>query len=287
MKRLYCALITVLTTALCATVVLAADTAPQKGTFALGGGTPQISSFLLNDASAAGSVLEIIQYRAGTKRPIKAYTVAQTKLMHLIVVRDDFREFQHVHPAFNAATGEFTQPIALASGHRYYAFADTTPAGGSQQVFRFTLRSGVPPSTQTTTLAASLPTAAAGPYLVRLSSTRLTAGKPATIQVGISKAGQPATDLRSYLGAAAHAVFINTGTLQYLHVHPMDAARAADMAHMKGMMDTEMADLPPNTHISSAMQLDVPALPRGAYKLWLQFRGGSTVFTAPFTIVAR
>ena len=36
------------------------------------------------------------------------------------------------------------------------------------------------------------------------------------------------------------------------------------------------------------MQVSLPALPAGTYKMWLQFRGSATkIFTAPFTIVVQ
>jgi hypothetical protein len=36
------------------------------------------------------------------------------------------------------------------------------------------------------------------------------------------------------------------------------------------------------------MSLDVPALPAGTYKLWVEFRGANYgLYTAPFTIAAQ
>jgi hypothetical protein len=88
------------------------------------------------------------------------------------------------------------------------------------------------------------------------------------LPIRIARNGKPATDLHPYLGAAGHAVFIDTSSLAYVHVHPMLPG-----GKMKGA--------------GPKMVLHVPGLPVGTYKLWLQFQGGTKVYTAPFTIAAR
>jgi hypothetical protein len=109
---------------------------------------------------------------------------------------------------------------------------------------------------------------------VTLARTTLVASRPQTLDLSVSENGRPASDLHTYLGAAAHAVFINTSTLAYVHVHPM--VRGASMS--MGMSGPA----------GPSMRMALPALPPGVYKLWLQFRGaGNQVFTAPFTLLSR
>ncbi|MDQ2872657.1 MAG: hypothetical protein M3R35_05980 [Candidatus Eremiobacteraeota bacterium] len=253
--------------ALLAVACLAASPAvkPERGVFALQDGKPAIRSMLTVRGSASGqNKIDIVQYPIGSTVPITHYTLDQTQLMHLVVVRDDFRSFVHLHPVLHD-NGHFTVDVALDADHRFYAYADTVPSGDTKQVFRFGLEAGVPPRKLDTTVAASKPTVHAGPYSVRLQSTRIAATQPLRATVTIQRGGRIATDLQPYLGAAAHAVFINTGTLQYVHAHPMYTG-AAGTGHM---------------------MLMIPALKRGTYKLWLQFRGDSALYAAPFTIVAR
>jgi hypothetical protein len=238
-------------------------TAPQHGVFALRDGTPQERSLLtVHPTSTGQNQLDIVQYPIGSTRPVTQYDPDMTQLMHLVIVRDDFRKFMHVHPVLHA-DGHFTVPVALDEGHRFYAYADTTPRGGSQQVFRFVLQSGVQPRKLDTTVAASSPTIAAGPYAVTLQATRIRANQGRMMPATITRGGRLATNLHPYLGAAAHAVFINTSSLDYVHVHPMQRGAMGRLALM------------------------IPALPRGTYKMWLEFRGGSSLYVAPFTIVAR
>ena len=91
-----------------------------------------------NDLSAT---LKVQQFAMGSTAPILDYDVEMQRTMHMVVVRDDFATFKHLHPAFNTGTGTFSQAFTKEPNHRYYVYADTTPHGLSQQVFRFTMES--------------------------------------------------------------------------------------------------------------------------------------------------
>lgn len=251
-----------------------ADASTQKGQWALRSAHPQIDSRMTANISAAGTKLDIVQTMPGSSVPIGHYTIEQTKVMHLILVRDDFREFTHLHP--DLRRGHFVTPVTLAAGHRYYIYADSTPAGLTQQVFRFILGAGAQPQSQHTSLAASNPTALVGPYTVRLSATRVPAHQAITLFATIQRKGKPANDLHPYLGAAAHIVMLNTSNLTYAHVHPEEHMRANDAMAM------------PADPVNPKIPMSLPPLSRhAAYKLWIQFQGGNTVYAAPFTIVAQ
>ena len=251
----------------------------QNGAFALLGGAPKIASLARSTFSEGNGTLVIRQF--GSERKILLdYDMDMEKLMHLIVVRDDFAEFMHLHPAFDAMTGAFTQAIKKNPYHRYYVYADTTPRGIGQQVFRFTLANDEPLTASSFPTAPSSASVAVAPYTASLGATTLRANQAQSLAFNVSRNGAPASDLRPYLGAAAHAVFINVATLQYVHLHPTVKGAAA-MQMSAGMAMAHAAAGP-------AMQLNLPALPAGTYKLWLQFRGGDDrVYTAPFTLLLR
>ena len=254
--------------------------AAQIGQWALSGTQPKIIGKLSARALPNGTQLDIAQYRRNSNALITNYAVDRTKLMHLIIVRADFREFIHVHPTLQA--GHFRILVALSGGQRYYAYADSTPAGIGQQVLRFTLKAGEPPPVQTTKVAASLPQVAAGPYTVHLTRTNVTRGQPVALAVTITKKGRLASDLQPYLGAAAHVVVVSTSDLSYIHVHPMAHGQKMVMSGM-AMPERHAAD-----RVDPHLDLYLPALSRsGAYKMWLQFRGGGALYVAPFTLVAR
>ena len=117
---------------------------------------------------------------------------------------------------------------------------------------------------------------------MNLSKTTLLAQSAQTVALDITKRGSPATDVQPYLGAAGHAVFINTATLEYVHIHPM--LRGAKDSLNMGSMDMDM-DSPQSGPITGPhLMLHVPALPVGTYKLWFQFRGAGALYVAPFTL---
>lgn len=266
--------------ALCGLGVARGSAGPveQSGIFALLGGTPKIvSKFWAEHASGLTATLTIRQFALDGKTPILDYDVDMQKLMHLIVVRDDFATFAHIHPAFDTTSGTFSQPFTKEPNHRYYVYADTTPHGVGQQVFRFTIESDGRPAKLRLSFPASAAVVAAGPYTVTLSTTVLPANRANSVDVTITKNGQLANDLDTYLGAAAHAVFIGTSTLEYVHVHP--SPRGVERG--SGDMDMEMNTAWP------LLTIPVPALPAETYKLWIEFRGSGKVYTAPFTIFAR
>lgn len=249
------------------------------GTFALLDSAPKIvSQFSATYAPGNVVTLTIRQFLEDGTTPILKYDVDMQKLMHLIVVRDDFATFAHVHPTFDPATGTFSQTLTPEAKHRYYVYADTTPHGIGQQVFRFAV--GPPFLASHASYGPSAKSVAVGPYAVSLARTTLPADQAQSLDVTVLKDGKPAPDLGTYLGAAAHAVFINVFTLEYVHVHP--AVRGAAM----GMGANQTMDM--TARAGPDMQMSVPALPSGVYKLWIEFRGaGGTVYTAPFTILAR
>lgn len=269
---------------LCGVARAAAGRVEQSGVFALLGGTPKITSKLsVSDPSSLTGMLRVRQFNADGK-PILNYDVDMEHLMHMVIVRDDFATFNHVHPVFDTATGTFSQGIARDPNHRYYVYADTTPHGLPQQVFRFTLDAVGSVTNTRPSLAPSNPTATAGPYSVTLANTALPAGRPDVLDLTVQKNGKPAQDLAPYLGAAAHVVFINTATLAYVHIHPMLRGESNANASMSPNMDMAM---PAEGKSGPLMQMDVPALPAGTYKIWIQFLGDGKLYTVPFTLLAR
>jgi hypothetical protein len=241
--------------------------------------------------------LDIWFTRRGSATAVRTFTVEMTKRLHLIIVSDDFRTFLHVHPKLGG-DGHFTIEQRFPHAALYHLYADAVPAGYGHCVFRFDLRAGAG-SARVRDLAPTGPRVAAGPYVVTLDRLELRAGADNRIEVKVTRAGRPAADLLAYLGAPAHAVFIEGKTLAYEHVHPVAAGSEAaagglrgDMAGMDmagdGMAEDGMAAnlLAPGAHIGPDMVLHVVARRPGRYKLWLQVRGSTGIYVAPFVLDA-
>lgn len=269
-----------------------AAASPLTGTFALSGGTAKTRAYLLDGGADPLARSLAIWMTRPNGAPIVRYDVDMTKLLHLIVVSDDFAWFDHVHPAFDR-NGRFRIAERFPRPALYHLYADAEPSGLGQQVFRFDLPVGA--GAGTTAGVRTLPPpnarAGAGPYVVRLSATAVRAGHDTPLLVHVRKGGRPARDLHPYLGALAHAVFLSAADLRYVHVHPMPAGGMNDMSFddMPGMSmeSMEMRPLPETATAAPDMVLHV-RLPRpGRYALWLQFRGAQTLRVARFTIIAR
>ena len=251
------------------------------GQFALQGQAAQTQGFLKVTPVTGKPLsqhLDLWMTDPGKAQPIRSYQVEMTKKLHMIIVSSDFKTFLHEHPLLGT-DGHLRLTQNFPAPGTYFVYADGLPNQLNHQVFRFQLDVGSAGNTtrmlQPTGLGVQ-----AGPYEVDLSSVRLRAGTTSMLDVNILKDGKPAKDLHPYLGVPAHAVFLNSADLSYVHVHPM----AGDQ--MMGDMSKEPPPLPENGPSPSAMMLHLALREGGTYKLWLQFRGGETLYVAAFTITA-
>jgi hypothetical protein len=265
--------------------VVSAGAEVLKGEPSLQGYQAQTEGFLKATAQAGSPLeqhLDVWMTMPGSTVPIKDYQIEMTKKLHMVIVSDDFKTFLHVHPTLEP-NGHFLLTQQFPAAGTYLVYADTLPNALNHQVFRFKLDVGhaSPPSSR------DLPSTGmgvqAGPYEVDLSTVRIHSRRMEMVDVEVLENGQPAKDLHPYLGAPAHAVFLNTKDLSYVHVHPM----AADMMNMQMDMSKPMPELPDNASVSGEMMLHIALSEPGTYKMWLQFRGANDkLYVAEFTILA-
>ncbi|CAA9304723.1 MAG: FIG00995371: possibly secreted protein [uncultured Friedmanniella sp.] len=197
--------------------------------------------------------------------PVTRYTTGHGKDLHLIAVRRDLTDFQHVHPRLVGA-GTWSVPLDLSDPGAYRVYADFTPAdrGGNLTLGADLFVAGdyVPQP-----LPAASRTAEVDGYTVTLDGS-LEPGREAKLTLSVSKDGTPVSDLQPYLEAYGHLVALRDRDLAYLHVHP--AGSPGDGTTKPGPQVTFYATVP------SA----------GDYRLFLDFRHGDQVRTAAFTVTA-
>ena len=129
----------------------------------------------------------------------------------------------------------------------------------------------------------------AGPYRVTLDPVSVPSGEISTIDVSITKDGRPAEDLHPYLGAMAHGVFVGTKDLAYMHAHGM-TAEMLDMASAADCGDSMMLSMPPmvpSAKVASRFEFEILAPSAQPYNFWMQFIGGTTLYTVPFLITGK
>lgn len=267
-RRLSGALAVALLLATSVAAVASAGPLLQTGAFALLGGRATATAALRVAETPGGAANVQLRQFADDGSPILEYAVAMHRSLQMVVVRDDFATFARLDPAFDAATGSFAQALAgIDPTHRYYLYADSTPAGMKQQVFRFTINPKQLPAVPSgARLEASAPTARAGPYRITLAKTTLNADQTTRIAIAVRKGKKPATGLSPSRGGATQAVLIDMERLAYVPVRPVVVGTARDDA---------------------TFSMALPALPAGSYRLWFQVRQArQKLSTAAFTLVA-
>jgi hypothetical protein len=264
-----------------------ADAYLLAGKYSLQGGSAKTEGHLRINAAGKNPLrqhIDIWMSTPASPQAIRNYAVEMTKKLHVVIVSSDFSTFMHIHPQLGAK-GHFTIDQEFPAPGLYHVYADGEPNNLDHQVFRFDVTVSNSSVQKPRTLTPTGREVTVGPYTVDLSQVKLNAGGMDMIDVHILKGDKPATDLHPYLGASAHAVFLNGQDLSYVHVHPMSMG-GMDMANMGGMM-MNGPDLQENSISSPDMMLHISIKEPGVYKMWLQFRGGSQLYVAPFVLTAQ
>jgi hypothetical protein len=202
---------------------------------------------------------------------LKDFQMEHEKLLHLIVVRKDLNEFQHVHPTLDATTGIFTlSDLTFPSSGAYRIFADFTPISAQMDA-----------SGQPMNVVSSEDMAVAGAYspqpLGTTETTKTFDGYMVTLTTdpkaplsgtvmlmfAISKNGKPVADLQDYLGALGHSVILKEKTLDYIHTHAIET---------------------PSSKQNGTITFHVEFPSAGNYKVFMQFQDQGKVTTTNFVV---
>lgn len=204
----------------------------------------------------------------------KDFVTVHEKIMHVIVVRKDLQDFQHVHPEFNQVTGKFTLAnLSFSSDGPYRIFADFTPMsaqrGPDGQPLTVTIHEDVNVGTlanyKPQPLVESNRTQEFEGYQVELETNPalITAQASTTVSFTIRQNSKPVTDLEKYLGALGHSVVLREGDLEFIHTH----ALRDDVSRQNGTVDFQVVFPQP-----------------GKYKIFAQFQHQGDVFTTSFVV---
>jgi hypothetical protein len=188
-------------------------------------------------------------------RAVRDFDVVDTKRMHVIVVRRDLTEFQHLHAAIGP-DGTWSTRLRVPEGGSYRVFADFSHEG------RPTTLAGdlrVAGAADLQGLPAPRPVATSeGRYDVRLAAGAARPSRETMLRFTVIKGGRR-VDVEPYLGAGGHLVALREGDLAFLHIHPVEQANGDSIA-FAATFPTE-----------------------GKYRLFLQFRVAGRVQTVAFT----
>jgi hypothetical protein len=192
--------------------------------------------------------------------PARDFDVEGGVRLHLIVVRRDLSGYRHLHPAIQA-DGSWTTSLSFDEPGAYRAFADFEVDGRKIVLGRDLLVAG---SSTPRALPSVSRIARSGGYAVALAGGPLRAGRSSTLLFTVTHDGRDVGAFQDYVGMRGHLIALREGDLAYTHIHALDE-------QARGRIDfgAELAE-------------------PGRYRLFLQFKVGGRVQTAPFTVeVAR
>jgi Cu+-exporting ATPase len=191
------------------------------------------------------------------------FKVEHEKRMHVIVVRKDLAEFQHVHPLFDAKTNSFTVPdFTFPNAGEYRIFADYVIGTRQPIVYQDVTVGDVaaykpqplgPPTTLDST-DGNVVTLAISPGKTDVEK---------TVTFKLTRNGSPVTNLQNYLGALGHLVVLREADLEYIHTH----ALTTDIQNQTG-----------------SVQFDVNFKKPGTYKAFAQFQRDGRVMTVQYVV---
>ena len=184
------------------------------------------------------------------------FTIEGGVRLHLIVVRRDFVGYRHVHPRLQP-DGSWLVRLNFSDPGVYRAFADFEDGGRQTVRGRDLFVAG---AMRAQPLPGVATVAKAGAYTVKVSAPELRAGKDADLRFDVSRSGNPVHAFQSYIGMRGHLVALHDGDLSYSHLHPLDGSK--------------------DGRIEFQTQLPMA----GTYRVFLQFKVGGSVVTAPFTL---
>jgi len=202
--------------------------------------------------------------------------------VHLIIVRDDLSAIIHQHPPI-AADGRISTHVTLPSPGRYRVLVDVYPAAAGPvpnfQLFQNLVAKGA---------AVSHPLPPFHP-VVNVAGYRVAVkGKPSlhALQAGFLDVNVTTPDGRPvrftpWFGAVAHAIFFRAGSLAYFHTHVCGPTTPACAGAFGATRISGTSARPGQLHVGVL-------LPQGGtWRLFLQFKAGGRVLTAPFTLAVR
>jgi Cu+-exporting ATPase len=221
-------------------------------------------------------LLTVVDGQAG--RPVEDLARSHEAWMHLIATRADLGTFAHVHPQPTGKPGQLAVEITFPTAGRYIINTEFRRQGQLADVHDRQVVTVAGDAPGPVTLVESARTAVLDGIRVELTAD-VHAGRRSDLHYTFadSTSGAPVTDLRPYLAAAGHVVFMRADGQTFAHEH----AEVTDAAG-----HTVFA-LPGQTYGPElAVHAEFPTA--GLYRTWAQFRlADGHVITVPFTVRAR
>ncbi len=208
----------------------------------------------------------VIDVQNNQGKSIDKFDNFQEQLMHLIIVSDDLKTFNHLHPNYKG-NGRFEINASFPEPNNYTIFSDYKPSGENEQVA--VMKMTIPGSTPVPKDLAKFSNTKILPNTkvnLNFSQPTLKVGQEVTLKFDLKEAtnNQPVKDLQPYLGEKAHLVIIKSSS-------PLSVS---DYIHAHALKDSPDGQV----HFATSFPQS------GTYKLWVQFNRNGKVNTADFWV---
>lgn len=213
-----------------------------------------------HSASTASEVTPKVSYANGEitielkdkNGNIPSLEVSHEKLMHLIVVGADLKEYYHLHPE-EVGNGVYLQKFDLTGGS-YKAFVDIKPKDLSYSVEPIELHvgEGHQGHGENKLIIDTEFTKVINNQAVKLTISSFEVNQEVTLNFDVKDA-KP----EPYLGALGHVVILDENGEDFIHVHPA--------SNDETIFNTQFTE-------------------SGVYKIWAEFKFGEQVNVYPFVI---
>ncbi len=153
-------------------------------------------------------------------RPVEM-TIIHERVLHSIVISEDFSVFSHIHPedfgSVSPKDKDYKLEYVFPKAGRYLIAFDFTIKGQAHSRQYYVDVLGAPKMGKSVD-DMSRDKEFSG-YYVKLSSPYLQAGKMSNLKYTVEKDGKPVTDMAPYLAAAMHLAIVKEDLSKFIHAH--------------------------------------------------------------------
>jgi hypothetical protein len=219
-----------------------------------------------NNLAAKEPVNLVINIQDSSGKSVSKFDIFQEKIMHLIVVSDDLRFFDHLHPDYKD-NGRFEVSANFPEPGNYTLFSDYKPSEQKETIALLNVKiPGTVPLPKELEKFEKTKTISDTKVSLNVSQQNIQAGQEVSLKFAVkdAKSNQVVKDLQPYLGEKGHLVIIKSSLpltkSDYIHAHALKNSSGQEIDFMTKFPQ------------------------KGTYKIWLQFNRGGQIKTADFWV---
>lgn len=192
--------------------------------------------------------------------------IVHEKRVHLLLVRDDMTQFQHLHPTYQTVegNGRWVAETIIPEQGTYHVYVDIAPEKEDPLVLKTAVQLIGPARTKTfPTPTSDTSITMDGIRTALTTSFPIVTGQATRLVFSLTENGQPVKNIDPYLGAFGHVVILHHNAPEdFLHVHPVTQTKPTD----------------------GKVEFETTFKTKGRYTLYAQFNVNGSVKTFPITI---